>query len=78
MPRPAKPRKPRPAGHTFPGKQQVNLLLPDQAVGLLAKLCEARSAEYAARGLDRPAARLRTEVITELLYRAAAEAARAG
>lgn len=66
-----KKRKPRPAGHTYPDRAQINLLLSDQTIGLLSQLCEARSAGYKARGLDRPAGRLRSEVVTELVHQAA-------
>lgn len=75
MPPKAKPRKPRPAGHTFPGRQQISLLLSDQTVGILHGLCESKSAEYAARGVTKQARLLRSEVITELLYQAAARLA---
>lgn len=66
--------KPRP---TRRKTSQLNLRVTAQTLGILRGLCDRRAAEYAARGIDRDPARLQSEVMTELVYRAGAEAAEA-
>lgn len=54
---------------------QLKLRVTPETLGILRGLCERRAAEYAARGIDRDPARLQSEVVTELVYRAGRAAA---